>query len=139
MKAVIELELIGDNHYERRRIERRGVRMRPLHLYDEVRSYRDAPPVDEPSVSRVTWSAERGLETQRLPIGQKDYRDANSIGSRGIRGYWIVDDGVYEVCARESWKRARRYYLPVENGRKREIGREEVYRCLQKSASGSTS
>lgn len=41
-----------------------------------------------------------------------DYRDANSKGSRGVMFYFFLErDGVYEVSARTSWAKTRRYFV----------------------------
>lgn len=110
MKAVLELELIGDD------------------------AARLMPPSWRPWVARLVANDD-GLGFRRifLRAAQKDYARANSIGSRGVYAYYVLGDGVYDVHRRTSWQNTRRYYLRVANGRMTEITRQEVYKCLNAS------
>lgn len=72
--------------------------------------------------------------------GQRDYSCAKMTGSRGIFVYYALEDGIYEVNERVSWKHVKRYFIRVENTEIMEISRKEVVECLSKSAvSESTS
>jgi len=62
--------------------------------------------------------------------GQRDYSKANSVGSRGVRIFYFVSDGVYEVQDPLSWSRTDRYFLHVVNGRGERIGKDDVEQCL---------
>lgn len=58
---------------------------------------------------------------------KKDYSEANSIGSRGVYAYYILEDGkIYEVCAPTSWKNTDRYFCTIENGELIRLSSEEV-------------
>lgn len=122
--AVIKLELIGDNFfaYQRQAKERH----RPTERYSEYLGKDKSRP----------WVAHLiGLDTQygfkrEFLKGQKDYSQANSVGSRGVYLYFPLKDGIYEVNERLTWKRARRYFIRVQNAQIVEIGRDEVLECL---------
>ena len=59
--------------------------------------------------------------------GRKDYAKANSVGSRGVMVWYILDPGVYEVSSPETWKRTRRYFLRVNyDGTTEEISHEDA-------------
>lgn len=48
--------------------------------------------------------------------GKKDYKFANSVGSRGVYAYYLLESGkLYEVKAPVSWKRSERYFCVVNN------------------------
>jgi hypothetical protein len=131
MKTILELELIGDDRYERLRAHRNGQARHDLPLRREIELMRLASPRLRPWVARIARDPATGhLIRDFLPVETKDYSRANSIGSRGIYGYWVLGDGVYEVNERLNWDKARRYYLRVAGGVKTEMTRQEVYRCL---------
>lgn len=66
------------------------------------------------------------LETEEI-YGKKDYSRANSKGSRGIYGYYILSPGeIYLVCERVSWKRTDCYFCIVEDGRVQRIDEENL-------------
>lgn len=45
---------------------------------------------------------------------KKDYRRANSKGSRGVYAWYILESGrVYDVLERVSWRRSERYFCKV--------------------------
>lgn len=86
---------------------------------------------------RRPWVAEiTGLDPQyrykrAFLSGQKDYSEANSIGSRGVYVYYHLEPGrVYEVNELVTWTRTRRYFCRVEHGRIVEMGREEALACV---------
>ena len=58
---------------------------------------------------------------------KKDYSEANSIGSRGVYAYYILEDNkVYEVCSPISWKNTDRYFCTVVGGEIIRLTKEEV-------------
>ena len=125
MKAVLALEIIGDNYYAARRAGEEAT--------ERESRYADMMGVDKqrPWIARLT-----GLDTKfgfvrQFLRGQRDYSQANSIGSRGIKEYFILDTGLYEVHERLTWRRTRRYFIRVENEQIVEIERSEVERCLK--------
>ncbi len=131
MKAVLSLELIGDNLVAFERAWRRGQLRHPLSLREEIDLHRRNAPHLRPHVARILGrDGGDDFRKEFLADAQRDYSDANGIGSRGIRAYYILDSGVYEVNERLTWANARRYYIRVEGPTITEISRQEVYRWL---------
>lgn len=64
--------------------------------------------------------------------GRKDFIDANSVCSRGVKVYFTLDEGkVYEIKEPISWKRNEVYYLKWEAGvRKKTYSKEEACEWL---------
>ncbi|MFA6851338.1 MAG: hypothetical protein WCS30_13430 [Selenomonadaceae bacterium] len=62
----------------------------------------------------------------------RDYSNANSVGTRGVYDYYILAPGeVYEVMEVESWTRAAKYYLYVDHdGNLQKKSYEEALKCL---------
>lgn len=121
MFAVLELEFIAENFYaSKRHASERDARYGEYLGRDKSR----------PWVARLIGFDERLSFTREFVRGQIDYSRANSVGSRGVYLYFPLKDGIYEVNARETWKRTRRYFLRVEDAKMDEISREEVVQCL---------
>jgi hypothetical protein len=76
------------------------------------------------------WVAEiTGLDikyryARRFLKGTKDFTDSNSVGSRGIYVYYVLESGrIYEILAPTSWRRSRQYFARVDdNGQIIDIG-----------------
>jgi hypothetical protein len=107
MKRVISLENIGDH------LAHAGVR------------------------GNRAWVAEiTGIDGYDRPIrrflrGQRDYSNANRIGSRGVMLHFIVEEGsIYEVNAPYNWSKDRRYFTTHDGSGWIELSREEAVRCL---------
>jgi len=65
--------------------------------------------------------------------GKKDYSSANSIGSRGIYRYFMLEENhVYEAFERTSWKSSRRYFCRAEQGDVIKMSEEEVLEWLKR-------
>jgi len=119
--AVLKLEFIGENRDAKCRLMDAQLKALGVDL-----GYTS----DKPWVARITGlDAKYGLARQFLR-GQKDYSQANSVGSRGVYLYFALKDGFYEVYEHLTWKRARRYFIRVENMEITEITREEVEQWL---------
>lgn len=123
MYTVLELEEIGENYHAYRRQAQL-----PHPPTERYKGYLG------PDTTR-TWVAEIvGITLQagavqyqrRFLSPQKDYSRTNSTGSRGIYLYFYLESGIYEVHARESWHRARRYFIRVQANVITEISAEEV-------------
>ena len=92
-----------------------------------------------PRLPRRQWVAEIigfSLEynfTRKFIYGRKDYSNANSVGSRGVYEYFILEqDKFYEVSAPLSWKNSYRYFCTVDDqGKIIEINEESVKQCLR--------
>jgi len=118
--AVLKLEVIGDNYFAYRKFAQR-----PSPRY-ERNVYQMTKKSMRPWVARITGTDPQfGLAREFLQ-GQKDYSQANSVGSRGIYLYFPLKDGIYEVNERLTWKRTRRYFIRVEDAQTTEISREKV-------------
>jgi hypothetical protein len=134
MKAVLKLELIGDDTYEffRLRAKETAAAFGPqvaAALFGGMGKGR-------PWVARITGTDPRyRFKREFIPRQARDYSEANSVGSRGVYAYYTLSDGVYEVSERVSWKRTARYFIRVADGQIEEIGEEEVLECLSESAS----
>ena len=87
-----------------------------------------------PWVALLVWDEWHGVRRVFLRP-QVDYRDANSVGTRGVWYRYVLIDGIYEVSERRAWRQTRRYFLRVAGGTRREMSREEVDRCLSSAAS----
>src|SRR4030042_1894631 len=102
------MELIGDDWTEYERAMRRGRVTRPISVEMEFRWLRRQGTVTYPWVARITGTDPHfGLARQFVRC-TKDYSEANSMGSRGVRGFYVLDSGIYEVNRRVSWKQIRR-------------------------------
>jgi len=122
--AVIRLELIGDNYFAYKRQAKQE--HKPSERYGEYLG-RDQ---SRPWVARLTGLDAKYGFAREFVHGQRDYSQANSVGSRGVYEYIPLKDGVYEVNERLTWKRARRYFIRVQDAQITEISRDEVMECL---------
>jgi hypothetical protein len=115
--AVIKLENIGDDYY--------WARGKSQLAYKRYHG-----PARPPSyATRLVWNGQ-DIEKQFLK-GQKDYSKANSVGSRGVETYYILQPGwVYEVHEHLTWKRSRTYWCRVEDGMIIEMTFEEALAWL---------
>jgi hypothetical protein len=133
LRAVLRLEIIGDDWYQylyhRRRgearenelLERKYDRLFGMGRRNQAR----------PWVARLVGITLAGGFQREFLRGQKDYSQANSEGSRGVYEYFALREGVYEVFERTAWTRTRRYYVRVVEGTIAEAGEEEVVQCLR--------
>jgi len=138
VKAVFEMELIGDDRIEYERAKRQGRITRPVSLHREIDWLRGQRRLIWPWVARITGIDERYGLAREFVRCHKDYSRANSTGSRGIYAYYILGDGIYEVNQRESWKRTRRYFIRVVEDKITEISREEVLEWLNTSSASAS-
>jgi hypothetical protein len=133
MRAVLRLEFIGENYFAYQRARKRGEaeRNQGTECYGDILG-RDK---SRPWVARVTAVQDDGYSFVReFMRGQIDYSQSSKNGSRGVYLYYPLKDGLYEVNARETWTRVRRYFIRVENTLITEIPREEVYLCLDQQS-----
>lgn len=120
MKAVLKLERFGD--------------------HGRYRAYmgRDK---SQPWVARLLGLSDEWGFKREFIHGQTDYSNASGTGARGVYIYYPLDNGIYEVNRRTSWKNTKRYFIRVEDATITEITREEVLQCLTTTSdtSGSAS
>jgi len=128
MRGLLVLEYIGEDYFAYRREPSRQPEREQRY---RARFGRDAT---QPWVARIVGidpDAVPPLQLQRIfQRGVRDYSAANGTGSRGIMLYYALEDGVYEVHARDAWRRTRRYFVRVDAGQVTEISREEVVQCV---------
>ncbi len=86
---------------------------------------------------RRAWVAEvsQDIDTGRLCRTymrcQKDYRDGNSTGSRGVMVYYWLEEGkVYEVSSPATWRRSEHFFCRAENGEVVRMTLREAIQCL---------
>lgn len=116
MIATLQLEAIGDNYARLSKMPldvvlRRLGRVPPAHASHLLDPKRRA------WVAHVTGrSAKFGLERAFIE-GLRDYKEANSVGSRGVMLTFILYPGrIYEVRALLSWSKEDRYFCHVVDG-----------------------
>jgi hypothetical protein len=64
----------------------------------------------------------------------KDYTDANSVGTRGIKCWYMLETGcVYEVQRQISWKKSEKYFCCVNaDGEIIRLTREDVIKYCER-------
>lgn len=133
LRAVITLEFIGEDRWAYRAAKRQHPERRN-NRFDNYEALRPGPlHLSKPWVARIVGRGPRydGMEREFLD-GQIDYSGANSTGSRGVMLYYAVPPGLYEVNARETWTRSRRYFVLVDDeARMREVTRQEAEQWLR--------
>jgi hypothetical protein len=135
VKAVLELEVIGDDMFIFQAFRRRGQTVRHLSLKQEIDLIKYGDHHLKPWVARITGLDEKfGFKREFLRYDQKDYSRANSVGSRGVYQYYVLSDGLYEVNRRTGWRSLHRYFMRVDGERMTELGREEVIACLKNAS-----
>lgn len=88
-------------------------------------------PARRPWVARITGVGPDGRLEREFLDGQKDFSEANGIGSRGVYYYYHLHPGsVYEVQEILSWTKERRYFCRVDGGKVVEISRTEAMNTL---------
>lgn len=91
-------------------------------------------PKPQPWVARIIGLDPKYEVAREFQRGQKDYAEANRVGSRGVYLFFFLDrPGIYEVFERVTRNKSRRYFGLLENGRDnlREITKEEVLCALK--------
>jgi hypothetical protein len=125
MRAVLKLELIGDDYFAYRKFHKRTSMKYERNMYQFTKKGM------RPWVARITGFDDHYVFAREFIRGIKDYTFANSTGSRGIFAYYPLKPGIYEVNERISWRNHRRYFIRVENTEITEISKEEIERCLK--------
>lgn len=144
MKASLGIEAIGYETYQKSKALQAAIangRANPAELHrtlaDMRRSFQRPAPGD--GVSRPWWvaritgaSSRRGWHYEYLQPSV-DYTNANSVGTRGVMLYFILESGqVYHVQHTPSWGRTAQYFCRVtQDGDIEEITREDVLAWLQ--------
>lgn len=124
MRAVLKLEIIGDNYYAAQKEAPDKARYQGK--YERMLS----PDKIRPWVARIAGFDHTYRFKREFQRGQKDYSLANSVGSRGVFIYYALKPGVYEIHERLTWKKTRRYFIHVEGDSITEIDEVEVVEWL---------
>ena len=83
----------------------------------------------------INYDFDRAEFNKVHKYGYTDYKFANSTGSRGVYKYYFVEDGIYEIQERISWKKFEHYFVLIKDGKKTKLDFEEVLNCLIKNIS----
>lgn len=84
-----------------------------------------------PWVARITGPDPRYGLAREFVRGATDYSRANSVRSRGVRTFYALPDGLYEINSPETWKRTERYFALIRQG---EMERVDAATALQAAA-----
>lgn len=129
MVVTLKLEAVADHLAEMAMQVRKRPQLRsriPVRLWKYTYG-----PIRRPWVARITGISPDGKLEREFIEGQKDFSEANGIGSRGVYYYYHLRPGdVYEVQEILSWTKERRYFCRVEGGRVVEISRIEATSAL---------
>lgn len=124
MRAVLRLELIGDNYIQHKKLVDSGQAPQP-HIKKLIRLWRYGRKSLRPWVARITGRDAHGY-VREFVHSSRDYSEANSIGSKGIYEYYALKPGIYEFNECIALGQARRYFIRVERAKITEITREDV-------------
>lgn len=86
-------------------------------------------------VAEITGTDPKWKYQREFVKAKYDYKNSNSIGSRGVYAWYIIESGkIYEVKSQTSWKSFDKYYCTVNpvSGDIEKIGKEEVDECLKR-------
>lgn len=111
MKAVLQLELFGDNASSSIRAMESIYRSMPggKELWGPSERF------PRPWVAQITGKDLKYKLKRNFLNPKKDYTHSNSKGSRGIFLVYILESGcIYEVNSQISWKNWERYFCTVD-------------------------
>lgn len=131
MRAVLKLEIIGDNYLQHKRLVDQGKAKEPWKIRDIIDLARYGRKSLRPWVARLHGLDDKFGFAREFITGMRDYSLANSIGSRGVFEYFALSDGLYEVNESVKLGQSRRYFIRVEDAQITEINKEEVLECLK--------
>lgn len=113
MKATIKLELFGDNLRQEFELYSKVI--------DEIMGKGCGAAIIGKAPKQV-WVAEivgihpKYTLNRRFLNPKKDYSKANSVGSRGVFLWYILESGAYyEIKKQTSWRDTERYFCKVSN------------------------
>ena len=92
----------------------------------------------KPWVARLIGLDEKFTFAREFVCGYTDYSRASGTGARGIYKLYTLDDGLYEVNERISWKHVKRYFVRARDGQIEQITREEVIECLNADSASAS-
>lgn len=128
MKAALRLECINDNW---------GLPAKMLLWVPLLNGGKR--PTPRQWVAEITGTSAQWSYTRRFLPHKKDYRQANSMGTRGVYAHYILDeDTLYEVSDPKTWHHTDRYFCIVYEGKIVKLTEKEAQWWLS-TYSGSTS
>lgn len=124
MKAIIKIEAIGDNTYQYFRLYKKILNEGAPGLGNSILEGMGAPYW----CAKITGFDPKYKYAREFLKPKKDYSESNSVGSRGIFLFYILENNcLYEVSKPITWKKLRRYFCVVDNnGEIIEIKKEDV-------------
>lgn len=113
MKASLRLEYIGASNWDAiNRIDRMSVAF-GLHRPDP---FEQCEYMNMPGPRVMSYRLEDGAWFATNVSGKRDYRNANSKGTRGVFMCYILDEGMlYRVKEPTSWRSSNQYFCIVTN------------------------
>jgi len=128
MYASLRLEVIDDNVRGRIRLFQAMCREAKLGVIATAFN----PPPNRPWVARITGLDEKYGLKREFESGRMDYREANSVGSRGVYINYMLDDAyIYDVSERVSRRSRDRRFCRFEMGREIRMTKEDVTEWLK--------
>lgn len=120
MSKILRLECINDNM---------GLSPEML-FYFKILNHGKGPP-NRYWVAEITGLSEKYKYKRRFLEYKKDYTDSNSIGTRGVYAYYILDnDRIYDVSEPISWGKTDRYFCTVRDDEIIRLQESEVEELL---------
>lgn len=80
----------------------------------------------KPWVARITGVSCNGNLCREFIQGTRDYRNGTSSGFSGVKLFFVLHPGYYEVREIVSLSKERRYFVKSDGGSTFEVDREEV-------------
>ena len=72
---------------------------------------------------------------KRVLSPHKDYSKANSVGSRGVFAFYLLEEGkIYEVMSPQSWGNTNHYYVTYGQGQEWRLEIGQVFQTLASMA-----
>ncbi len=126
--GLLSMEVIGDNTNARLRDAQQMAR-----CFGGATAGRlfDLGPNRQPWVAQILGIYTSGKFRRNFLRGQKDYSQANSMGSRGVYLRFLLSPGVYQVHRKLSWKSERTYFARCFGGEVAEITEQEATEWLK--------
>ena len=123
MPKVLKIECIGDDTDQYTKLYR-GI---TNHLFPGLGDLTFGKMPKRYWVAEIKGFCDKFKYTREFLRSKKDYSQANSVGSRGVFAYYILEENkVYEVKSPKTWKHSDRYFCTVIGGEIFELTQEEV-------------
>jgi hypothetical protein len=124
MKALIKLELFGDNQCQMFSLYKKTTAFINKDLSEQTFGKNPSPSC---WVAEITGFHPKYKFERKFLRGCKDYSKANSKGSRGVFVSFYPEYGkIYEVKSKYSWGSTDQYFCTFDENGCRRLTREEV-------------